>query len=151
MSDLGELVPAIDAETGFAVDTPRLIDLLLAGVVRFNAIVATPIGLTGTACDRELSPTEQRLLVMLSVLIHIRGEWMQATKNAIVHLNVAGRTDLRTPAVEYKHMVARLAEEMQGVITDLNNAGLIGSGVGIQELGETLRPFGVAYGGWMRV
>ena len=101
MTDLGELEPFLNVELGSGVTaasqplgTLDRINLLKAGVEAFNAEAPMYFTLTGVKLDRDATAIERRLIVLFSAWAWVRGRALDTSTQAIVHSNVAGRTDL---------------------------------------------------------
>lgn len=100
-TDLGSLEPLLNVELGggvAAADQPvgtlDRINILKAGVAAFNAEAPQSFSLTGTTLDREATDVEKRLIVLFAAWAWVRGRALDMSTKAIVHSNVAGRTDL---------------------------------------------------------
>lgn len=134
--DVGDLTPALDAETGFQLGDDRLLELLIEASKTFNAYAVQQVGLTGTTYDRELSWREQRLIVLFAMSTWLRGEEVKASMTAIVHTNVAGRTDLKDVPKRLHELREGSTAEMTAILTEIGNRDVI-AGIQAHELGAT--------------
>jgi hypothetical protein len=144
--DIGELTTSLDVKVGGILEEPALQVLLIDAVGTFNAYAPQQVDLTGTTFSRDLSSRESYLLVMLAYATYLRSLHLQSTMTAVVHTNVAGRTDLTNIPKHVKELRAEASDEILAAIAAISGQG---SGVGIQvhELGATLRG-GPYFGGW---
>lgn len=141
-TDLGELEASLNVEVGGNVTDPQpigsldLINLLLRAVDAFNGETAQAFSVTGTLLDREASPVEKRALVLFAVLIYLSGRAVDESGSAIVHSNVAGRTDLSGVEFALAKRRKEVREQLDVVLKRLTEAGVAGE-VLAEELGET--------------
>lgn len=144
VTDIGELTPALDAETGFQLEDPRLQELLVEATKTFNAYAAMQVSLDGSTYDRELSPKEQRLIVLFALSVWLHGEEVKAAMTAIVHTNVAGRTDLKDIPKNLRALREGTTAELQAILGEIGSGGMSGitSGIQAHELGATLNVSG---------
>lgn len=143
-TDLGELEPSLDVELGGTIDpanhpvgTLDRINLLRRAVDAFNAETAQSFFLTGTTLDRDANAVEKRALVLFAVHIYVSGKAVDSSGSAIVHSNVAGRTDLSGVEFALAKRRKEIREQLDVVMARLIDAGVSGEVVA-QELGETL-------------
>lgn len=136
VDDVGELTPALDAETGFQLEDDRLLELLIEATKTYNAYAVTQVGLTGTTYDRVLSWKEQRLIVLFALSTWLHGEEVKAAVTAIVHTNVAGRTDLKDIPKNLRALREGTMAEMVAILTEIGNRDVV-AGIQAHELGAT--------------
>jgi hypothetical protein len=150
-TDLGTLEPQLATEIGATADFLERMKFLLAAVPAFNGMVPRPFDLFGTQLDRFATPIEARALVVVAAWLHAKHIQMESAANAIVHSNVAGRTDLTGVYKAWGSRIAlyenelgigvdvagaRVQTQTLGLITKLNVAAIEGETVA-NELGET--------------
>jgi len=140
-TDLGELEVSLNVELGGSmseepVGSLDMINLLQRAVDAFNGETAQAFSVTGTVLDREASPVEKRALVLFAVLIYLSGRAVDESGSAIVHSNVAGRTDLSGVEFAMAKRRKELREQLDVILSRLTTAGVAGE-VAAAELGET--------------
>ena len=140
-TDLGELEVALNVEVGGSmseqpIGSLDLINLLQRAVDAFNGETAQAFSIIGTLLDREASPVEKRALVLFAVHIYLSGQAVDHSGSAIIHSNVAGRTDLSGVEFALAKRRKEIREQLDLVMTRLTTAGVAGE-VAAQELGET--------------
>ena len=143
-TDLGDLEPFLNVELGGGVTaasqpvgTMDRINLLKAGVLAFNAETPWEFSYaSGTRLDREATQTEQRLLVLYAALAWVRGRALDTSNNAIVHSNVAGRTDLTGIELGLAKRTKEWRDEINWLMTRLTEPS-IARDVHAEELGDT--------------
>lgn len=135
--DIGELTTSLDVKVGGVLEEPALQVLLIDAVGTFNAYAPQEVGIAGTTLDRELSSRESYLLVMLAYATYLRGLHLQTTMTAVVHTNVAGRTDLTNIPKNVKELRAEASDEIMAAIKALSGS-VSGAGIQVHELGATL-------------
>jgi hypothetical protein len=135
--DIGDLTPALDQETGFELSDPQLLNLLIVASGTFNAWAPQAVGLSGTTYDRELTPREQRLVVLFALASYLRGEAVKSAKTAVIHTNVAGRTDLTDIAKNIAALRKGTSEEILEILDGLAMSGGTAD-IQVHELGATL-------------
>lgn len=144
MTDLGELEPYLNVELGGGVaaasqpvGTLDRINLLKAGVAAFNAETANTFTLTGVELDRDANDIEKRLIVLFAAWAWVRGRALDSSTQAIVHSNVAGRTDLSGIELGLAKRAKEWREEINLLLPRLTDPAIMGA-VHAEELGETL-------------
>ena len=137
-TDLGELEASLDLETGQQLTSLDLQDLLINGVFPFNAAAGIPFELTGTTLDRDATALEKQLLIMFAVLVFLDREVIKYSQQAIVHSNVAGRTDLTGIEFALGKRRKELLERMAPLLAQLTASTGPASEVIVEEVGETL-------------
>jgi hypothetical protein len=135
--DVGDLTTSLDVEVGGTLEEPELQVLLINAVGTFNAYAPQQVGLSGTTYDRELSAGESRLMVLLAYATYLRGLHLKSTITAVVHTNVAGRTDLTNIPKNVKELRALASDEILATIGLIAGQGS-GAGIQVHELGATL-------------
>lgn len=136
-TDLGELQGALDVETGSALGALDLIKLLKAGVEAFNGEACRAFAVTGTTLDREATAVEKRALVLFATVAYLNQQAVAASEVAVVHSNVAGRTDLSGVEFAISKRRNEVRIQLDRVLDRLTSTGIHGEVVA-QELGETL-------------
>ena len=143
MTDLGELEPLLNVELGGGVagdsqpiGTLDRINLLKAGVAAFNAEAPDPFTLTGVKLDRDANDIEKRLLVLFSAWAWMRGRALDTSTQAIVHSNVAGRTDLSGIELGLSKRTKEWRADIDGLLPRLTQPAVMAD-VHAEELGET--------------
>lgn len=134
--DVGQLTPALDVETGFQLEDEQLLEMLINATKTFNAYAVTQVGLAGTTYDRALTAREQRLIVLFALSMWLRGEEVKAAMTAIVHTNVAGRTDLKDIPKNLRALRELTTDEMTAILAEIGNRDVI-AGIQAHELGAT--------------
>lgn len=75
---------------------------------------------SGSGNAETISPTpgrtDKRLLVFYAALVLTRGEIAKAGRNAIIHSNPAGRTDLSKMVDALEHQAERLEEKIEKIL-----------------------------------
>lgn len=137
-TDLEELRDSFNIETFNEVEAGDVILYLAAGVDIYNALAAQSFERELTLLDRDVTGSERRALVLCATKAYLRGRLFQASRNAIVESNAAGRTDLRSLAKELAARLKELDGEL-GKIIGKNAINDIVEEVYVHELGETLR------------
>lgn len=135
--DIGDLTPALDLETGFELGDPRLLEMLIVATGTFNAWAPQTVGLSGTTFDRELTYREQRLIVLFATASYLHGEAVKAAKTAVIHTNVAGRTDLTDISKNLATLRKGNSDEIVGTLEELTMVGAV-QDIQAHELGATL-------------
>lgn len=143
-TDLGELEPFLNVELGGGVEeasqpvgTLDRINLLRAGVAAFNAEAPTAFSYgLGTKLDRDANDVEKRLVVLFAAWAWVRGRALDSSANAIVHSNVAGRTDLSGLELGLAKRAKEWREEINMLLDRLTSPAVMGE-VHAEELGET--------------
>jgi hypothetical protein len=140
---LGELEPYLNVELGGGVaaasqpvGTLDRINLLKAGVAAFNAEAPTIFTLTGVTLDREATDLEKRLIVLFSAWAWVRGRALDTSTTAIVHSNVAGRTDLSGIELGLAKRTKEWREDIDRLLPRLLEPAIM-SDVHAEELGES--------------
>lgn len=143
MTDLGELEPYLNVELGGGVaatsqpvGTLDRINLLKAGVEAFNAEAPMTFTLTGVKLDRDATAVERRLIVLFSAWAWVRGRALDMSTQAIVHSNVAGRTDLSGIELGLSKRAKEWRTEIDGLLPRLLEPAIMGD-VHAEEMGET--------------
>jgi len=72
---------------------------------------------SGTAEELSTTPgtTDKRLIVLFAALVLVRGEIAKAARNAIIHSNPAGRTDLSKMVDSLEAQAERIEEKIERV------------------------------------
>ena len=134
--DIGELTPMLDQETGFALSDAQLLDLLIVAVDTFNAWAIQTVGVTGTTFDRAISNREHRLIVLFALATYLRGKESVAAITAVIHTNVAGRTDLTEIPKHLRELRRTISDEIRGILDEIG--GRVGvADIQVHELGAT--------------
>jgi len=143
MTDLGELEPYLNVELGGGVaadsqpvGTLDRINILKAGVAAFNAEASTVFTLTGVQLDRDATDLEKRLIVLFSTWAWARGRAIAMSSQAIVHSNVAGRTDLSGVEFALSKRTKEWREEISRLLPGLLEP-VVMSDVHAEEMGES--------------
>jgi hypothetical protein len=159
-TDLGELEPLLNVELGGGVTaasqpvgTLDRINLLKAGVAAFNAEAPLEFEFaSGTRLDREATAVEKRLIVLFSAWAWVRGRALDTSGDAIVHSNVAGRTDLTGIELGLAKRTKEWRDDIDRLLSRLTEPA-IAKEVLAEELGETkdvllTRPYPYPTGYW---
>lgn len=141
-TDLGDLEKALGRELGdiFTAEEMAsldLIDLLERGVDALNGEGVQEFVLTGTTLDRTATMVEKRAIVLMAAEIYVRGKAVGSSGDAIVHSNVAGRTDLSGIEFAMAKRAKEIRERLTPILERIQMGGVV-SEVTAQELGETL-------------
>jgi hypothetical protein len=143
MTDLGELEPFLNVELGggIAADSQPVgtldrINLLRAGVEAFNAEAPMIFTLTGVKLDRDAMSVERRLIVLFSAWAWVRGRALDMSTQAIVHSNVAGRTDITGIELGLAKRAKEWRDEINALLPRLLEPAIMGD-IHAEELGET--------------
>lgn len=143
MTDLGALEPFLNVELGGGVaadsqpvGTLDRINLLRAGVEAFNAEAPMTFTLTGTTLDRDATAVERRLIVLFAAWAWVRGRALDTSTQAIVHSNVAGRTDLSGIELGLAKRTKEWRDEIDNLLQRLLEPAIMGD-VHAEEMGET--------------
>lgn len=144
VTDLGDLEPFLNVELGGGVTaasqpvgTLDRINLLKAGVLAFNAEAPWQFAFgVGTKLDREATETEKRLLVLYAAWAWVRGRALDTSTDAIVHSNVAGRTDLSGIELGLAKRTKEWRLDIDALLPRLTEPA-IARDVVAEELGET--------------
>lgn len=142
-TDLGELEPLLNVELGGGVaadsqpvGTLDRINILKAGLAAFNAEAPFSFSLSGTRLDREATDVEKRLIVLFSAWAWVRGRALDTSTQAIVHSNVAGRTDLSGIELGLSKRTKEWRVDIDKLLERLNQPAIM-EDVTAAELGET--------------
>lgn len=143
-TDLGELEPYLNVELGGGVasstqpvGTLDRINLLKAGVAAFNAEAPVQFELSyGTQLDRDATALEKRLIVLFAAWAWVRGRALDSSTQAIVHSNVAGRTDLSGIELGLAKRTKEWREEIDRLMPLLTQP-VVDADTHAEELGET--------------
>lgn len=137
-TDLNALVSQLKIETGGTLTTSTLLDLLVNGVGLYNADGPQSFAVTGTLLDRDATDLEKRAIVLFAAVGYLGQRAVAESENAIVHSNVAGRTDLG--GVEWalsKRRKEILDDQLGPLMERLKSVAVCGD-VYAAEIGESL-------------
>lgn len=136
-TDLGELITALNIETGGQLTEAQLVDLAKTAVDTFNANATNIFTREGTLLDRDASAIEKRAIVLWGAILYLDQLTIEWSLKAIVHSNVAGRTKL--DGIEFalgKRRKELMEQQLTPLMQSLASDG-ISSEVHAEELGET--------------
>jgi len=138
-TDLTELRPSLNIETGKMLTSDELDELLTEGLLTFNAAIPRPFELgSDLTVDRDMTPREKRAYVLWCAVMFFDQKSTEWSLNAVKHRNAAGATDLT--GVEFalaKRRKELMDQQLTPLMAELNQVGVT-TEVKVQELGESL-------------
>lgn len=136
-TDLRDLRPRLDIDTGSKLSPEKLDELLIHGVELFNAETSQIFTVTGSLLDRDANPLEKRCITMFSLLGYLDEQIVNASENAVVVSNVAGRTELANLEWALGKRRTELRDRIDAVLSRLTSFG-VNSEVSCEEIGQSL-------------
>lgn len=127
-----DLMPALSRQMGdtdssaYSYTANQLFSAINDGYAELNRRgYKTQFSVSGTGDTAYFSPDpsvdEQRMIVICAAIVLTEGEIQKAARNAIIHQNVAGRTDLTRIAEWLLQMRDRLSEQVDDFISSSAN------------------------------
>ena len=138
-TDLGTLERHLGYQTGLTLTSYELQQLLIHAVPIFNTYAMVPVTVSGITLDRTLDDIEIQIMVLSAALLFLDQKIVEWSLNAVVHSNVAGRTDLTTIQEALRNQRDNIAKALKNLADILANGG-IAAEIYVTELGE-LKPY----------